>query len=553
MSIFSLQEAIDLAGGSVTPENCPSVFPVDHFLQISIQLQGIGRQLDGILKKSGSETWGGMALTLSSSFSCKVRPIQDKGYAILIPIGVPARLRVLSRLLLSYWHLDSSPRFIRSPLDDVPGDRDAIPPLLKPLFLETVDTDYWDQLQELDRTIELDDGFEPDIQELVAIALIFLISHEFTHILHGHFDLMKRAENETLSLSQAEIRRGIEIDGDDGAAAISLWIQNELINEARAAVQQANQELGWLRLAYAVTMIFAISDAHQKYFGAYDRDSYNHPMVRCELFLQSAQRAISGPEGVQQSWVLNSSEGWKKCIMALENLTMDALSGKFGKLPEGVTPAPLHTLNYSGVPLGPTDWETMRKCREATNLLLKIRRLLPVFANSFSDDDGQLNGTSENSIERDNAQRQGVVGVFGVDADVMELLRNRLGSHMVRVYTEMEPPAEIQAKGSAAANIYAKNVFLDSVDHIVLQIQHSPVAMSWLFGSLLRIRLGHIKSLTCLADIATEKNLRALMQNLSETANEPTAETLEADGKLLFLEQFDMAAFEKQLKLVTQL
>jgi hypothetical protein len=467
-------------------------------------------------------------------------------------MGVPARLRVLSRLLLSYWHIDSCPRFIRSPLDDVPGDREAIPPLLKPLFLENGDSDFWDQLHELDRTIELDDRFEPNVQELVAVALMFLISHEFTHVLHGHFELLKRVANEALSLSPAEIRRGIEIDGDDGAAAITLWIQKELIDEAQAAGRHANQELGWLRLAYAVTMIFAISDAYQKYFGAYDRDSYNHPMVRCELFFHSAQRSIAGLEDAQQSWVRNSGEGWKKCLMALENLTMDALTGKFGKPPNGAKPAPLHTLNYSCAPFGPTDRETMRKCHEAMDLLLKVRRLLPAFADSFADDPGQSTGTSENPLERDSGKREGVVGVCGVEDGVLETLHARLGSRLIRVCPEMDQPPEIQAQGLAAASIYAGNVkedFFDSVEHVVLQVRYGLAAISWLFGSLLRIRLGRIRSLTCLADIKTEKHLRALMRNLSETVNEHTAEALEADGKLLFLEHFDMDAFQKQLEL----
>lgn len=325
MNPAALQEAIDLAGGTVTVATRPAVLPLEHFASITLSIDAIGQAFHDILARFRSgkaEIWGAVALTQSTAFGCRVKPIGDDGFVILAPIGLPARLRVLSRLLLSYWTRDSYPRFIRSALDNVPGDREAIPPGLRPLFLEEGGADYWDRLLELDAGIALDEGYEADVKELVHLGMLYLLSHEFIHILHGHFDLLKRVRTGDLPMTEAEVRRGIEVDADDGAAAASMYILNDAVQRVLAVGGEANLALGWLRLTYTVAMIFAVSDAHRKFFGAYDARAYNHPMVRCELFFDSATRALGGDEAVRERWHANSSQGWVRAVQALENLTL---------------------------------------------------------------------------------------------------------------------------------------------------------------------------------------------------------------------------------------
>lgn len=556
MSNLTLEEAIDLTGGPVTKENCPAVIPLDHILSINVSLMGIGQRFTKILDQTAPDIWGAVALTNSTAYGCQVRPIENNGYAVLVPVGLIARIRVLSRLLLFYWKVDKAPRFIRSPLDNVPGDRDAIPPLLKPLFLDEDEPNFWEQLLELDKTIKLEELAENDVQELVHVAILFIVSHEFTHILHGHFDLLRRAETEKLPLSMAEIRRGIELDADDGGTAIAIKIQNDAIEDAQAKGENVNLVgLGSLRLTYAVTMVFAITDTHQKYFGAYDEGSYNHPMVRCELFLNSANHCLKNvPESVKELWVANSTEGWKRCILALENLTMDALLGKFGKLAEGVQPAPIHTLNYSATPNGATDRETLRKCKLAYKLMWDVRKLLPVFADTFSRASRELESPEDNLFAGEDLTEVGldhdpVIGVYGLEQEFIEALKGSYGDVSVVGYSSSNIPADIEGKdeGEAISEINQKGAdFFDSVNHVVLQFGgvESLVVFT---GSMVQIIQGRMATVTCITNNDMENALRGQMKKISELTGEPTAEQWEKEGKLLFLREFDLPTLENQI------
>ena len=557
MSNLTLDEAIDLAGGPVTEENCPAVIPLDHFLSICVSLMDIGQRFTKILDQTDPDIWGAVGLTNSTAYGCQVRPIENNGYAVLVPVGLIARIRVLARLLLSYWKVDKAPRIIRSPLDNVPGDRDAIPPLLKPLFLDEDEPDFWEQLLELNKTVTLEELAENDVQELVHVAMLFIVSHEFTHILHGHFDLLRRADTEKLPLTMAEIRRGIELDADDGGAAIAIKIQNDAIEDARARGENVNLGLGWLRLTYAVTMVFAITDTHQKYFGVYDEGSYNHPMVRCELFLNSADNCLKNvPESVMEQWVTNSTEGWKRCVLALENLTMDAWSGKFGKLAEGVQPAPIHTLNYSATPNGATDRETLRKCKLAYKLMWNVRKLLPIFADTFSRASQELESLDDNLFAGEDLPEVGldhdpVIGVYGLEQEFIEALKGSYGDASVVDYSSSNISADTEGKdeGEMMLDInQKKGEFLESVNHVVLQLG-SVESLSLFTGSMLQIIQGRMATVTCIAGNEIESALRGQMKNISELTGEPAAEQLEKEGKLLFLRQFDLSALENQVAL----
>jgi hypothetical protein len=127
-------------------------------------------------------------------------------------------------------------------------------------------------------------------------------------------------------------------------------------------------------------MLFAITDTVRKHFPGYESGAYNHPMVRCELFFESARRAMAGSsEEARELWRDVSTQGWMKCIEALEQLNLEALQGKYGELPPERHMAPLHAMIYSIVPMGPTDRALLDLMQETQPVLAEVRKLLPLF------------------------------------------------------------------------------------------------------------------------------------------------------------------------------
>lgn len=380
MNTLSLADTLAMTGGTVDAENCPKVIPPQQYLELLHTMERLGARYDEVMKKVGKQWPCFLALIHSPGFSCKVRRVKE-GYAILVPLGVPARVRVLSKLLIQYWNRERRVHIIRSPLDEVTWDAAAIPPMLKPIFSEDFDDEeFWQQLEALDESIDIQSIQENDAYELAHLAMVYLISHEFTHIYHDHFDLLENPKQADPDLSETELMRGIETDADDGASALSMLILKEDVDLAAAQGQPVQMELGWLRLTYAVTMIYAISDSHQKYFGAYKGGPYEHPMARCELFFSGVRRAMSTSTAeAKELWTVNSTEGWRRCIWALNDLTMDAMSGKFGQIPEGVPQSPLHTLLYGAANVSLGERVMLDDCKKATELMYKVRKLLPLF------------------------------------------------------------------------------------------------------------------------------------------------------------------------------
>jgi hypothetical protein len=379
MSMLSLENAIAIAGGGATIESCPEVIPNEVFREFMVTFHQTNTHFESIAQRAGVEIDWAVAVTKSPAFSCTVREVQG-GYAILIPLGMLARVRVVARLLLRHWRVKRVPRFIRAPVDNVDDDPDSIPPLLKPIFLETLPPEeFWGRLLELDRSLKLDSDFEQDVAELVHLGIVYLLSHEFTHALHGHFPIISKARAGACEMDLVRLLRGLELDADDGAAAITMLILSKDIVRANTMGQEASMDLGWLRLAYAVTMIFAISDTLRKHYPAYKEGAYNHPMVRCEFFFDAAERAIAEPEDVKIMWRANSTKGWERCVCALEMLNLEAFSGQFGALPPGKQHVPLHTMLYSASPTGSMHRALRGQLRQTGPLLAEVRRLLPIF------------------------------------------------------------------------------------------------------------------------------------------------------------------------------
>src|SRR5438552_1456332 len=106
---------------------------------------------------------------MSEGFGCRTRRVEGGGYALLVPLGMPARIKVLARLLLGYWGRERGARVIRSALDNIAGDPRSVPPMLQAVFLEDLPAEqFWSGLGQLDSSIGADaQPFEADVQELV--------------------------------------------------------------------------------------------------------------------------------------------------------------------------------------------------------------------------------------------------------------------------------------------------------------------------------------------------------------------------------------------------
>jgi len=381
MSLMSFEDTVIMEGGAVDAENCPAVIPPTQYAELVQTIHRLNHHFDEVMIRARQKFRVKIGLTHSPEFSCKVREAAD-GYLIIVPLGFPARIRVLSKLLIQYWDRESHVATTRSPLDEVSWDAEAIPPMLKPIFSEEFDGgEFWKELEVLDTSIETSDSQDAEVSELVHLALVYMTSHEFTHVLHGHFDLSKNIKTTEINLTEKELNRGLETDADDGAASLSMYILDKDIRLALSPDLPEKMNLAWLRLAYVVTMIYAISDSQRKFFAAYDEGSYNHPMVRCELFFSGVQRAMrTSTTEVKESWLEVSTEGWKRCVLAFYDLNIDAMKGKYGPRPEGVPFSPLHTLLYGASPeLSAGERVMLDKCKQATELMHKIRKHLPLF------------------------------------------------------------------------------------------------------------------------------------------------------------------------------
>jgi hypothetical protein len=546
MNLADVEETADLHGGLLTIGNCPAAIPSEVFALLSSSTARIGQAFDRILRQANAHLQHTIVLTRANSFSCRVKAIGNDGFLILVPAGMPARVRVLSRLLLSYWHQESAVRLFQSPLDNVQWSRDNVPPLLQPLFLEEDSLDWWGRLQALDETIKLDPAFDPDVLELVHVALLFLLSHEFTHVLHGHFDLLKRAQNETLSLSVPELRRGIEIDADDGAAAVAMLILKQDVDEGIAAGRDVKLERGWLRLAYAVTTVFAISDTHRRFFGGYDDGAYNHPMVRCELFFDAVLRSLDGPETWRETWHQESTEGWKRAVLALENVGIDAVKAKFGHRPKGAPAAPLHTLSYSVTPFGPTNMEIARKSRAAHELMWKVREHLPIFKEAAAARAAQQDSSGGELEKMSPEHRQRAIGLYSPGPDVLAAFYSTYGSERIFVLDEPNPSPEDREDPLTYMRriAEAKERFFDSINHLVVELT-TIRSMAILMHGMLHLESSRLATLTCIAVPEMENLVKRQIDEISTRTNGLTTAQYEAAGKTLFLRDFDQVAFDK--------
>jgi hypothetical protein len=370
-------KAASIHGGLVDYRTLPDGVSPDWLRSWNHTILQTGDHFHEILEERVPGVGAAMGFTQSHGMGCLVRRSGDY-LSILVPLGVPARLRVLAKALLAYWNRDGYPHIILSPLDHVIASPE-VPQLLTPLFAEFTDGKiFWKGLAELDAALDLDPAFEPDVSELVHCGLLLLASHEFTHTMHSHHAAVAAFDGTDQTLSRDALVRGLELDADDGAAAIAMHVMGRDAERARALGQETKLDRGWLRLSYAMTMLYGVLDTNQRTFAGYRAGSYNHPMVRCELFFNAVERALDAPEEVLEHWRGVSFQGWSRCVAALNHFSVDAMGGKFGPWPAEAKPVPLHSLLY-GVPGGPTNAALYDLVVDAEALMARARKCLPFF------------------------------------------------------------------------------------------------------------------------------------------------------------------------------
>lgn len=364
----NINDIITRAGGLVTEESWPSAIPVLYFEEVIGTLNFLSDNYEMICNRYGSKAKVTIVLTQSPSFSCKVTKVDKDRYLILIPLGVPARICILARIVLPYIDNGQNILMVSSLRDNIQIRDECIPKLLHPIFLDNPDYEnYWDALNELYNQITPNLTLEDDVIHILRISLIFLVSHELTHILNGHLDLLERSNLETVGLSKELLMRGIEIDADDEAAALSMLLL-QLVYDP---------DFAHFRLGFATTMLFGISDVQQRRFANYEGGRYNHPVVRCDIFANAVAKCIDASPKKKKHILDILNKGWEKCVFAFNCLHMDAWQGRFGNFSKKCDSHPFHLLLYGRSESLIID----QMASDAEKLLRQVRSILPFFQN----------------------------------------------------------------------------------------------------------------------------------------------------------------------------
>ena len=326
-----LQEFILLAGGGVDNLSLPRNIHRKDFKLLTFWLELLQGVIDAYSKVKGLKVT--LHFILSPSLVCRTRPLEDGSVAILVPLGLPVRIRILARILLGYFGQESITRFANSLLDDIPESDWRIAPSLIPVFGEFVDESaHWRQLGILDSQLELNPEIEPAVYDLLWVALCYLTCHEFAHAIRGHFSVVEqiRSNSQTIQKLGGEnnLRKALEIDADAVATSLMLLITREKM-EAEGVAGDASSAFFWI--GYAFTLIFGLYDSRRKALNLYSKAFYPHPIVRHALILDFAELAFAQNDpAMEKSWTETSIKGWHECVSALRHLDVDVFMGKFG-------------------------------------------------------------------------------------------------------------------------------------------------------------------------------------------------------------------------------
>lgn len=336
----AVRELIALDGGPLVPAALGRALPERALLGALASLAFLEEELN-----RSSAANGGPAVsvhpTRSTGMRASVRKVAPDHAAVLVPIGVIARLHVMSRLLLGYWGSDKTAPTLLASIRDRPFER-RLPRALRPLLDDVDDADdgaggaaaerrWWQALDALDDAIALDPAFEPDVGELGHLALSLLLSHEFAHVARHHHDIRRRVRAGELAFelddreaqaprpaTDAELRRAMENDADRIAA-----YQVVLTLQRQTAGRPDDLPRGFLRLGYALTALLALFDPRRlslMEFGA--EASYPHPLLRHDGCLADGA-ACAAALGLETLFETEALAGARACLDALRLLEFE--------------------------------------------------------------------------------------------------------------------------------------------------------------------------------------------------------------------------------------
>jgi hypothetical protein len=285
-------------------------------------------------------------VTRSTSMHCGARRLNGGDAAILIPLGVLARTRVLARLLRCY----TDRRYAgREPVINMMGsamDERTYPfeiaPDLVPLFGEHDggDESYYNALEALDRRTPPDPYRDAFAIDVMGMCLTYLTLHELTHLTARHDTLSKldRAADPRIPahLSGVPLRRGSEVHADVTAANHTMMLSLlglEDIQPNRARKRRLHELL--YRLPFAATMLFGMYDAHRKTVYDYDEGPYPHPIIRYEIWNAWSHAAVESirPSTAKTAAKLGDAGFWD-CIVAYNAMEFDCMTGQYGGTPQ---------------------------------------------------------------------------------------------------------------------------------------------------------------------------------------------------------------------------
>ncbi len=366
-------------GGPVDSAVLPATIPDDSFKEAQGSILFVERFFNHLLKSTKRGTEVKICITRSTSMACSLHQHAGEVFTIIVPLGVIARLRVLTRMLLEYWDQEKKVVILNSPLDKIAPDNWHIPSRMIPLFGQNMDQDdekFWTGLAELDAMLSPAPESAQDVLELQHLALVHLIAHEFTHAWERHLSILKSNMSDVslapYDLHRKDLEKCIELHADIMAVELSTRI---LELQVHGADSDADVSLvrGFLRMGYMVTMLYSLYDPERKYLYAYDKDRYTHPLVRREMSIDFIRKIVSLLFPDMLDHVMeNVKHGWMRCLWAINDMNLDAMSGKFGKIESGKLYFPI------GLAMGGDASASYiaQEINTATNLVLRFVNLV---------------------------------------------------------------------------------------------------------------------------------------------------------------------------------
>ncbi|MER6571529.1 hypothetical protein ABT288_36480 [Streptomyces sp. NPDC001093] len=354
---------MDALGGTAERSDFPSFMDdeaveacLNAFLHVRAQLSDYDR-LVGVSTE--------IELVRSPFFTCRTKEVGPHHYAIAIPLGLVCRVYVLAHLLCGYLHV-KAPLLTCAGMDATWEDRWRLPAELESLFgAARADDNWWRDIAALYARVRGTDDADYDAKSLTSLAVMFIAGHEGAHVHRRHgaaFRHFKRAGVISDPLEEQVFKRFAETDADIMA---TYWVIDAQRIGVKAGLERGldvSMPVGHFRLSYAVTMLYALYDAHRKRMGAYEGGIYSHPIVRRDMFTVASTKMAEAYPAEMRDWLSMEKAGFVHCVRSLNVLNFAALGGFFGKVATGYNAVPVSSLHYEPAMLD--DWD--KRCRRET-------------------------------------------------------------------------------------------------------------------------------------------------------------------------------------------